>query len=170
MKLATIESIVRVLNEADVYYLIVGGLAVTAHGYGRVTFDVDLVLQLQPDNVRHALQALESLGYKPFVPVKASDFADPDIRKSWIEEKNMVVFQLHSDQHQETRIDLFVSEPFDFENEYNNALIGEILPGLQTRFVRIETLIRMKEVANRDKDKEDIKQLKLLLEHKRHDR
>jgi hypothetical protein len=82
----------------------------------------------------------------------------------------MVVFQLHSDQHQETRIDLFVSEPFDFENEYNNALIGEILPGLQTRFVGIETLIRMKEVANRDKDQEDIKQLKLLSENQKRDR
>jgi hypothetical protein len=170
MKLATIEAIVSALNEADVRYLIVGGLAVAAHGYGRVTFDIDLVLQLQPDNVQRAIQALDLLGYKPFVPVKANDFADPAIRKSWIEEKNMVVFQLHSDQHQETRIDLFVSEPFDFENEYNNALIGEILPGLQTRFVGIETLIRMKEVANRDKDQEDIKQLKLLSENQKRDR
>ena len=31
--------------------------------------------------------------------------------------------------------------------------------------VRIETLIRMKETAGRDKDKEDIRQLKLLLDN-----
>ncbi len=48
----------------------------------------------------------------------------------------MVVFPLHSDRHPETRIDLFVSEPFDFDLEYDQALVGEILPGLQARFVQ----------------------------------
>jgi hypothetical protein len=74
----------------------------------------------------------------------------------------MVVFQLHSDRHPETRIDLFVSEPFDFDLEYDEALVGEILPGLQARFVRLASLIRMKEVAGRAKDLEDVRQLKLL--------
>ena len=43
--------------------------------------------------------------------------------------------------------------------EYNNALLGELLPGVLTRFVRIETLIRMKETAVRAKDLKDIRQL-----------
>jgi len=171
MKLNTLEAVFQSLNEAEVRYLVAGGLAVVAHGYGRVTFDIDLVIQLQPENVRRSMQALERLGYKPLVPVKATDFADPETRKSWIEEKNMVVFQLHSDQHLETRIDIFVSEPFDdFDEEYEKALIGEILPGLPARFIRMETLIRMKELANRDKDREDIRQLKMLLENTGRDR
>ena len=33
MKLASFEAIVRVLNEAETRYLVVGGLAVAAHGY-----------------------------------------------------------------------------------------------------------------------------------------
>ena len=164
MKLATIEAIVSALNEADVRYLIVGGLAVAAHGYGRVTFNIDLVLQLQPDNVQRAIQALDLLGYKPFVPVKANDFADPAIRKSWIEEKNMIVFQLYSDQHPETRVDIFVTEPFDFDDEYNLALVEEFLPGYNVRFIRIEMLIHMKELADREKDREDIRQLKILMD------
>ena len=164
MKLASFEAIVRVLNDANTHYLVVGGLAVAAHGYGRATFDVDIVLQLQPENVHNALQALGSLGYKPFVPVKAIDFADPAIRKSWIEEKNMIVFQLYSEQHPETRIDIFVAEPFDFDTEYTNALIEEFIPGYSIRFVRIETLLQMKELAGREKDMEDIRQLKILME------
>lgn len=155
----------RVLNETQARYLIVGGLAVAAHGYGRVTFDVDLVVQLQPDNVRRAMNALESLGYRPLVPVPARDFADATNRETWIRDKGMVVFQLHSDQHRETRIDLFAAEPFDFDDEYDNALFGDILPGLQARFVRIETLIRMKEAAGREKDWEDVRQLRSLLEN-----
>lgn len=164
MKLSSIEAIVQSLENANVRYLIAGGLAVVAHGYGRVTFDVDLVIQLNTGNVRKAMQALRMLGYRPFIPVAADDFADPGIRQTWIQEKNMVVFQLHSEQHSETRIDIFVTEPFDFDEEYDQALIAEMLPGLNTRFVRYETLIRMKETAGREKDKEDIRQLKLLWE------
>jgi hypothetical protein len=164
MKVSSLEAILRALAEAEARYLIVGGLAVAAHGYGRLTFDVDLVVQLQPDNVMRTLKALESLGYLPTVPVAAADFADPVKRESWVREKNAVVFQLHSEQHRETRIDLFVAEPFDFEHEYRHAKTGELLPELWARFVRIETLIRMKEIAGREKDREDVRQLRLLLE------
>ncbi len=76
----------------------------------------------------------------------------------------MVVFPLHSDRHPETPIDLFVSEPFDFDQEYDKAMIGEALPGLNLRFVSLDTLIRMKETTGREKDSEDVRQLKLLLE------
>jgi predicted nucleotidyltransferase len=162
MKLASLETIVRALNDANARYLVVGGLAVAAHGYGRVTFDVDLVIQLQPDNVRRAMESLGSLGYRPLVPVPASSFADPAIRESWIRDKQIVVFQLHSEQHRETRIDIFVAEPFDFDAEYDKALLGELLPGIPARFVGLETLILMKEAAGRAKDLEDIRQLRLL--------
>jgi len=162
VKLTSLEAISSALCKADVRYLIVGGLAVAAHGYGRVTFDLDLVLQMRPENVRRAITALETLGYRPTVPVPARQFADPVIRESWIRDKNMVVFQLHSDRHPETRIDLFVAEPFDFDHEYGMALVGTISPGLQARFVRLETLIRMKEATGREKDREDVRQLRLL--------
>jgi hypothetical protein len=162
LKLASLEAIAGALRDADVRYLIVGGLAVAAHGYGRVTFDLDLVVQMHPENVRRAMAALCSLGYRPTIPVPATHFSDAAIRESWIRDKNMVVFQMHSDQHPETRIDLFVAEPFDFDKEYDAALVGDILPGLPTRFVRLDTLIRMKETAGREKDREDVRQLRLL--------
>jgi len=108
------------------------------------------------------MAALDSLGYRPTIPVPATQFADAAIRESWIRDKNMVVFQMHSDKHPETRIDLFVAEPFNFDNEYDSALVGDILPGLPARFVRLETLIQMKETAGREKDREDIRQLRLL--------
>lgn len=44
MKISSLESILRALAEAEARYLIVGGLAVAAHGYGRLTFDLDLVV------------------------------------------------------------------------------------------------------------------------------
>jgi hypothetical protein len=164
MKLASLEAIVSALQAAEVRYLVVGGLAVAAHGHGRATFDIGLVVQLQPANTARAMKALEGLGYRPTVPVPAAQFADSERRAAWIRDKNMVVFQLHSDHHPETRIDLFVTEPFDFDSEYDQAMIGEILSGLPVRFVRLETLIGMKEIAGRPKDLEDIRQLRLLAE------
>jgi len=168
MKLSSLEAIAMALQHAQVRYLIVGGLAVAAHGHGRATFDIDLVVQLHPANVERAMAALESQGYCPTVPLPARQFADAQLRQSWIRDKNMVVFQMHSDRHPETRVDLFVSEPFDFDTEYDRALIGELLPGLSTRFVRIETLILMKEAAGRAKDIDDVRQLRLLQQETGH--
>ena len=65
MKLASVEAIARALDEARVRYLVVGGLAVIAHGYGRLTMDVDLVVQLEAGNVIAAFEALAKLGYRP---------------------------------------------------------------------------------------------------------
>lgn len=50
MEVRSIEAIVRALNLAKVKYLNVGGLAVNAHGYERLTRDADLVIGLEPDN------------------------------------------------------------------------------------------------------------------------
>jgi hypothetical protein len=36
---------------------------------------------------------------------------------------------------------------------------------LEARFVRVETLIEMKKAAGREKDLEDVRQLRLLMEH-----
>lgn len=164
MKLASLGEIISALNRQDVRFLIAGGLAVTAHGYGRVTFDVDLVLQMESWNVRHAVSALESIGYRPVAPVSAHELADAEKRETWAREKNMVVFSLRSEQHRETPVDIFITEPFDFDTEYGRALVGDILPGVQARFVCLETLIRMKEQTGREKDREDVRQLRFLLE------
>ena len=164
MKLSSIEAILQALDAVGSRYLVVGGLAVAAHGYGRLTFDLDLVVQLKPENVQRALSALAALGYYPTIPVRAEEFGDPAKREAWIRDKNMVVFQLHSEAHRETRIDLFVTEPFDFDLEYANAKTWELVPGQPVRFVRLETLIKMKEKAGRAKDLEDLRQLRLLQE------
>lgn len=164
MKLASLEAIVRTLNDAEVRYLVVGGLAVAAHGFGRVTFDVDLVVQLRSDNLQRAIRALQTLGYDSLVPERAEGFADTATRERWIREKNLLVFQLHSEQHRETQIDLFVTEPFDFDSEYALAKRVDLSPGLNVPFVRLETLIQMKERATREKDREDLRQLRLIHE------
>jgi hypothetical protein len=76
MKIDDVRTILRALNDADVRYLIVGGLAVVAHGYVRFTQDIDLVIQLERENVLRAMNALTTIGYRPLIPVDAAQFAD----------------------------------------------------------------------------------------------
>lgn len=164
MKVASFESIVRALNEAGVRYVIAGGLAVNAHGYLRFTNDVDVVIQLIPDNINRAFAALADLGYKPVVPVTAEQFADQATREGWIREKGMQVLQLWSDRHRETPIDVFVCEPFPFDEEYARALIKPLYGAVEVRFVSIPTLMKMKEAAGREQDRIDIAHLRMRLE------
>ena len=82
MEVRSIEAIVAALSSAKVEYLIVGGLAVNAYGYERLTRDVDLVIGLQPDNIIRGLRALMGIGYEMSVPVTPEDFADPRQREA----------------------------------------------------------------------------------------
>ena len=65
MEARSVEAIIRTLNGWGVRYLVAGGLAVVAHGFVRFTADVDLIVDLDPDNVRRAMTALAKLGYRP---------------------------------------------------------------------------------------------------------
>jgi predicted nucleotidyltransferase len=161
MKLADIEVILRALNEAETRYLIVGGIAVVAHGYVRYTADLDIVLQLEPENVLRAMHALEAIGYRPLVPVKGEDFANAALRRTWVEEKNMLVFQVMALDRPDTRLDIFVEEPFSFTEEYQRAKWDEIA-GIRVPILRYDELIRMKRAAGRPKDLADVAELELI--------
>jgi hypothetical protein len=137
----------------------VGGVAVIAHGYVRFTKDLDLVLDLSPDSITTALTALESLGYRPIIPVPLRDFANPELRNDWIENRNMKVFNLVSDQHPDVIIDIFPKEPFAFETEYARGEFKEIAPNVRASVVSVPALIELKKEANRDLDRVDIEKL-----------
>lgn len=159
MRKSSIESIARALNRANVPFIVVGGLAVVAHGYNRNTQDLDLVIRLEPDSIQRAFGALASLGYRPLVPVTAESFADPAQRARWEVEKGMMVLNFHSDQHRQTPVDLFVREPFDFPSEYDSARVEEVAPGVPMRVVRLQTLLALKKAAGRPQDLADIAEL-----------
>jgi hypothetical protein len=162
-----VETIVQALNEAKVQYLIVGGLAVNAHGYERFTNDVDLVIGLERDNITRGLRALMAIGYLMKIPVTPEQFADPVMREAWRREKDMTVLPLWSDAHHRTPVDVFVYEPFDFSQEYKLAR-RERVAGTETApVIRLETLLRMKRAAARPQDLADIAGLERLEELKR---
>jgi hypothetical protein len=159
MELRSVEAIVEALNQCRARYFIVGGLAVNAHGYVRMTRDVDIVVQLTRDNILSALNALFSIGYRMAIPVTAEEFADPRTRESWRNEKNMLVLKLWSDAHGRTPIDIFVYEPFDFSTEETRKCALQLNDHLTAPVVSLQTLLDMKRDAGRPQDRIDIEEL-----------
>ena len=156
MEKQTVETIIRKFNEAGVRYLIAGGFAVIAHGYTRFTMDLDIVLDLEPTNAKAALDILKAEGYAPKIPVPIEQFADPELREDWAQNRNMVAFPLHSDAHFRTGIDIFVREPFDFERAYAERLVAPVVPELPANFVSLADLLALKQKAARPKDLQDV--------------
>jgi hypothetical protein len=159
MEVRSVEAVVRALNEAKVRYLIVGGVAVNVHGYVRLTMDLDLVIQLKPENIVAAWDAMERIGYRARIPVSGRDFADEKKRELWRKEKGMLVLQFWSDEHRRTQVDVFVREPFDFDREHATAPHHEITPGVIAKIVGWDTLMQMKKDAGRPKDLLDLEML-----------
>jgi hypothetical protein len=154
------------LQRAEVRYLVVGGVAVVLHGHPRFTADLDLVVALEPANVRAAVAALAALGYRPRAPVDASLLADTSARTAWIAEKDLTVLSLWSPAHPATEVDLFVREPFRFEEAATRALVVD-LGGVRVPVAGLEDLIAMKRAAGRPKDLEDIRQLEAIAAEQR---
>jgi hypothetical protein len=154
------DPIFAALQATGVRYVVVGGVAVNLHGYQRFTKDIDLVVELVPDQALKALEALQNLGYKPTVPVKLSDFADPIIREGWVRDKGMMVFQMYSDQTRMS-IDIFVQYPVDFEELWSHGTKID-LPETSLRIASIDHLVLMKRQAGRAQDLLDVEKLEKL--------
>jgi hypothetical protein len=159
--LGDLERTLAALAEAEVRYLVVGGVAVVLHGHLRVTADLDLVVQLEPANVRRAITALGGLGFRPRAPVAALDFADAAIRETWARDKGMVVFSLFSPELPGFEVDLFAREPFDFDSVYQRAVRVE-LETCTVTVIGLDDLIALKQAAGRPRDQEDVAALRAL--------
>lgn len=165
MERLALERIFTGLADARVDYLVVGGLAVVAHGYVRFTADVDLFIQLEKTNLIKAMTVFQDLGYIPRAPVDIMDFVEPEARAKWLDTKNLKVFSLWNPQVPSTEIDVFVEEPFDFEMVKKRAVAFDFGYNIHVPVIGLPDLILMKKTANRPKDRDDIKQLGIINEN-----
>ena len=153
--------IFRALNAEHVRYLVVGGLAVVVHGHPRFTADIDLVVALDPENARRVVDVLGREGFRPRAPVPLSAFADAAERARWVEEKGLIALSLWNPSVPLAEVDLFVKEPFAFDDHYGRAHEVSI-GGERVRVIAREDLIAMKRAAGRPKDLDDVRVLESL--------
>jgi hypothetical protein len=157
------QTIFRELNRLDIDYLVVGGLAVNFHGIPRMTYDIDLMVLLDPKNVLKLVTKLTQWGYKPKIPVDPRDLADEMKRNSWIFEKGMKALNFYSETLPIAEIDIVIDSPIPYEELKNRAIKVE-LQDEKIPTVSIHDLIELKLRAGRKQDLADVEHLKMVLE------
>jgi hypothetical protein len=135
---------IKSLNDSNVRYMIVGGYAVALHGHPRYTKDLDVWIEMSPENAANLIEALERFGFGSLGLV-AEDF--------------LVTDQIVQLGYPPNRIDLLVSlKGIDFENSYATRIevpIDEIL----VNFIDLENLKKNKKATGRLQDLADVESL-----------
>jgi hypothetical protein len=163
---ALIETLFQALNRHEVRYVVVGGLAVVLHGHARLTADVDLVVDLDPNEAGKAIAALQSLGLRARAPVDPTAFADAEARAAWVRDKGMRVFSMWDPANPMREVDLFVEHPIPFAGLWERSAIVP-LESTSVRVASIDDLIALKRLAGRDVDKLDIQALEEIQKNKK---
>ena len=143
------------LSDEQVQYVLVGGMAVQLHGFLRATFDIDLVLAMDDENLVRFIAVAKRYGLVPAMPVPIESLRSADQIDQWHREKGMLAFALREPQIGGSVVDILVRPEVPFDRLMANAVAGELF-SRRVWIASIEDLITMKHIANRPKDQLDI--------------
>jgi hypothetical protein len=157
------QTIFEELNRLGIDYLVVGGLAVNFHGVPRMTYDIDLMILLQPENILKLVSQLTRWGYKPKVPIDPRDLSEEKKRNSWIRDKEMKALNFYSEKLPIGEIDLVFESPIPYDKLKDRAIRIEV-QGEKIPIISIHDLIELKLSAGRKQDLLDVEHLRIILE------
>jgi hypothetical protein len=140
------------LVEAEVRFILVGGLAVNAWGYLRATRDLDVVPDPAPDNLAKLDSLLRNLGGKVDV---GGRFLDSRAIGTFLRTGDRVLVLTELGQ-----VDVLQGLPQipPFEELEGQAEDVE-LAGLSIRVCSLEHLLEMKRASDRPRDRDDLEAL-----------
>ena len=134
----------KLLNEHDVRYLLIGGYAVGYHGYARATEDMDIWVAVQPENADKIVNVLKDFG-----------FASPDLSAAlFLQEGKIIRMGLPP-----IRLEITTSiSGVVFEECYENRILDEI-DGIEVSLIDLQNLKKNKKASGRAKDLADLEKL-----------
>lgn len=146
----TFEKLLVLLADGRVKFVLVGGVAVTLHGYVRLTEDVDILVELSEENIRRLLATLSSYGEGFAKELGIADFGDEEGAIRIVEESEM------------SQVDIFTRMAgLSYDDLISDAESLE-LAGRTVRYASKPALIHLKEKSSREKDQFDVVALKKL--------
>ena len=160
MSATNFQRLITLLTDAEVEFVVIGGLAATVHGSAYVTYDVDVCYDRSPRNVERLCRALAGIhpklrGAPPDVPFR---FDPPAVLAG-------LNFTLDTDLG---ALDLLgeVAPLGEFPQIAEHSEMAELF-GFRVRVLSLEALIQTKQTAGRRKDLLVIPELEALLELKK---
>jgi predicted nucleotidyltransferase len=154
----SIPHILRALTDADVKFVLVGGFAVQLHGFVRATFDLDLVLAMDGENLERFIVVARGFGLEPVAPVSLESLADGAKIEQWYREKGMIAFALREPQLGGSVVDVIVRPGISFNELLAHAAEVDLF-GRKIKIAGIDDLVTMKRIADRPRDRIDIEAL-----------
>lgn len=136
----------KALNDQEVKYILVGGLAVVLHGHARVTGDMDIWVECTEVNYKKLAKAFHQF-HMPVFDMTLEKFLNTTENDVFSFGRNPV------------GIDVMTSvKGIEFDKSYELSIVFED-EGLFIRVVHINQLIEAKKASGRLKDLDDINQL-----------
>lgn len=155
--------LIKEFTKAKIDFLVIGGIAVVFYGVKRATFDIDILIPPNEKVIKKILSVLKKLNYKGVYKITQNG---KELRRigsiSKINTKNIL-------KHWAVRVkngfdvDIMLApgkEYFDFLNKYR---VESTVNGAKIKAPNILDLIRLKESSSREKDKNDVKELRHIL-------
>jgi predicted nucleotidyltransferase len=152
-------TLLSAFHSNGVAFVIIGGVAATLHGSARVTYDLDLVYERSPDNLKRVVAALRP--YEPYLrgapPGLPFKFDEETLRRG-------LNFTFTTT---EGPIDLLgeLSGIGSYETVAKHTVEADLF-GLTVHFLDIDALITSKKAAGRAKDLEAIAELETIKEER----
>lgn len=139
------------LGETGAEYLVVGGYAVSAHGYLRATEDLDIWVRPTPENAQHVLRALDAFGMPPGIHAATLSTTDGEPPTGFRFGRRPLA------------VDLLTSvRGISFDEAWAGRTILT-LGDMRVPVIGIKALIRNKLSTGRLKDRADVEELRRLL-------
>lgn len=152
------ERVLRLLHEAGVAYVVIGGLASNLHGYDRATGDLDLCYERSRENIRRLVQVLQAIDARPREwPADVPFMLD---EQTIVNGDSFTFTTSAGDLH-------ILGTPAGsggYLDLARRAERMEIEPGFTTAVIGLEDLIRTKRATARQKDLADLPDLEKLWE------
>lgn len=134
----------KLLNDHNVEYLLVGGFAVGFHGYPRATSDIDIWVGRSPENAKRVVAAIREFG-----------FDTPNLTPElFLEERKIVRMG-----HPPVRIEVMNSIDGVVFDQCRENLIETDFDGISVPVISLPDLKVNKKASGRPKDMDDLEHL-----------
>ena len=146
-----IQTLLRSLRGHKVKFLVIGAWALPAHGYTRMTQDVDIFIEATEENASRTMKALVQVGY---------DIVRDTTAKTFLTKKVLLrEYVLRTDIHP-------FAKGITFKEAWANKIQTQI-KGVKIFVPSLDDMITMKEAAGRYQDMADLEALKEIKRQKK---
>jgi hypothetical protein len=164
----SLKQILSRMAEAEVRFVVAGGVAAVLHGVERLTLDLDIALQMTSSNLENFLTVMKEFSLTPRVPVAPEVLLDPSAVRRIVEEKHAVVFTFHDVDRPLYHVDVFLTENLSYNALAVDSIVFPV-EGREVHLVSLSKLIELKEQIDppRPKDEMDLKELRRVMEERK---